>query len=205
MPGGLAALRYRAPDDSSRCRSRRRACRRGPSALRSPRCAARRGDRLDGAVPLLVRPQPLRLHPRRTSTPIRSGPCSAAASSRCSCSVPASARRWRWQQRQGWPRFWRRWLQIAGCALLVSLGSAWMFPRSYISFGVLHGIALMLIVTRATARWRRVAVAARPGGAAAAAVRPASVLRHAADRLDRPSRRAGRSPRTTCRCCRGWV
>ena len=30
--------------------------------------------------------------------------------------------------------------------MLVSVGSWWMFPRSYISFGVLHGIAVMLIV-----------------------------------------------------------
>lgn len=49
---------------------------------------------------------------------------------------------------QGWPRFWRRWAQIAGCAVLVSMGSALMFPRSWISFGILHGIALMLIVCR---------------------------------------------------------
>ena len=49
---------------------------------------------------------------------------------------------------QSWPRFWRRWLQIAGCAVLVSAGSAWMFPGSWISFGVLHGIALMLVLTR---------------------------------------------------------
>jgi uncharacterized membrane protein len=45
-------------------------------------------------------------------------------------------------------RFWRRWAQLAGCALLVSAGSALMFPRSWISFGVLQGIALMLIVCR---------------------------------------------------------
>ncbi|MDL5033246.1 heparan-alpha-glucosaminide N-acetyltransferase [Pelomonas sp. APW6] len=51
-------------------------------------------------------------------------------------------------QGQGWPRFWRRWAQIAGCALLVSAGSWFMFPRSYISFGVLHGMAVMLIVLR---------------------------------------------------------
>lgn len=57
------------------------------------------------------------------------------------------------QAGQGWARFGRRWLQIAGCALLVSLGSAWMFPRSWISFGVLHGIALMLVVVRLTAGW----------------------------------------------------
>lgn len=57
---------------------------------------------------------------------------------------------------QGGARFWRRWAQIAGCALLVSAGSALMFPRSWISFGVLHGIALMLIVCRFSAgagRW----------------------------------------------------
>jgi len=51
-------------------------------------------------------------------------------------------------QGQGWPRFWRRWAQVAGCALLVSLGSWLMFPRSFISFGVLHGIAVMLVLLR---------------------------------------------------------
>ncbi|MFZ5520309.1 MAG: DUF1624 domain-containing protein [Pseudomonadota bacterium] len=51
-------------------------------------------------------------------------------------------------QQQSWPRFWRRWAQIAACALLVSLGSALMFPRSWISFGVLHGMAVMLIAAR---------------------------------------------------------
>jgi len=48
-------------------------------------------------------------------------------------------------------RFWRRWAQVAGCALLVSAGSAVMFPRSWISFGVLHGIAVMLILCRLVA------------------------------------------------------
>jgi uncharacterized membrane protein len=56
-------------------------------------------------------------------------------------------------QGQRWPRFWRRWAQVAGCALLVTLGSWFMFPRSYISFGVLHGIAVMLIVARLTGGW----------------------------------------------------
>jgi uncharacterized membrane protein len=56
-------------------------------------------------------------------------------------------------QGQSWPRFWRRWAQVAGCALLVTAGSYLMYPRSYIYFGVLHGIALMLIVTRLTANW----------------------------------------------------
>lgn len=49
---------------------------------------------------------------------------------------------------QGWRRFWRRWAQVAGCAVLVSAGSAMMFPQSWISFGVLHGIAAMLLITR---------------------------------------------------------
>lgn len=58
-------------------------------------------------------------------------------------------------QGQGWERFGRRWAQIAGCALLVTLGSAMMFPRSFIHFGVLHGMAVMLVVARCTAGWGR--------------------------------------------------
>jgi uncharacterized membrane protein len=49
---------------------------------------------------------------------------------------------------QGAGRFWKRWAQVAGCALLVSLGSWFMFPNSWISFGVLHGIAVMLLLLR---------------------------------------------------------
>jgi uncharacterized membrane protein len=52
------------------------------------------------------------------------------------------------------PRFWRRWAQVAGCAVLVSIGSAQMFPQSWIAFGVLHGIAVMLIVARVAAPLR---------------------------------------------------
>ncbi len=59
------------------------------------------------------------------------------------------------QQGQGWPRFWRRWGQVAVCALLVTAGSFFMFPRSFIYFGVLHGIAVMLLVVRFTAGWGR--------------------------------------------------
>ncbi len=55
------------------------------------------------------------------------------------------------QALQPWAKFWRRWAQIAGCALLVSLGSAWMFPKSWISFGVLHGFAVMLVLARLAA------------------------------------------------------
>ncbi|WP_374568626.1 DUF1624 domain-containing protein [Ideonella sp.] len=52
---------------------------------------------------------------------------------------------------QRWSRFWRRWAQVAGCAALVSIGSAQMFPNTWISFGVLHGIAVMLVVVRLVA------------------------------------------------------
>ncbi|AOW13544.1 hypothetical protein LPB72_11080 [Hydrogenophaga crassostreae] len=58
-------------------------------------------------------------------------------------------------QGQTWGRFWRRWRQVALAALLVTAGSWWMFPRGVIYFGVLHGIAVMLIVVRLTAGWGR--------------------------------------------------
>ena len=56
-------------------------------------------------------------------------------------------------QQQSWLRFWRRWAQIALCAALVTAASWWMYPKSYIYFGVLHGMALMLIVVRLTTHW----------------------------------------------------
>ncbi|MDP2222521.1 MAG: heparan-alpha-glucosaminide N-acetyltransferase, partial [Hydrogenophaga sp.] len=43
--------------------------------------------------------------------------------------------------------------QVAGAALLVTVGSVVVFPNSFIYFGVLHGIAAMLIVARLTAGW----------------------------------------------------
>jgi uncharacterized membrane protein len=55
---------------------------------------------------------------------------------------------------QRWPRFWRRWAQVAGCAVLVSAGSALMFPNSWIHFGVLHGLAVMLVLCRLAAPLR---------------------------------------------------
>ncbi|MGA0611039.1 DUF1624 domain-containing protein [Caldimonas sp. KR1-144] len=58
-------------------------------------------------------------------------------------------------QGQRWPRFWRRWAQIVACALLVSAGSALMFPRTFIYFGVLHGIAVMLVIARLSGSWGR--------------------------------------------------
>ncbi len=58
-------------------------------------------------------------------------------------------------QGQSWARFWKRWAQVAGGALLVSAGSWLMYPQTFIYFGILHGMALMLLVVRLTARWGR--------------------------------------------------
>src|SRR5450631_3922903 len=43
-------------------------------------------------------------------------------------------------------RYWRRIALIAGCAVLVSAGSYFMFPRTFISFGILHCIAITSIL-----------------------------------------------------------
>lgn len=56
-------------------------------------------------------------------------------------------------QGQSWGRFRRRWAQIATGALLVSIGSWLVFPQSFIYFGVLHGMAVMLLLARCTGRW----------------------------------------------------
>ena len=56
------------------------------------------------------------------------------------------------QQGQSAARFWRRWAQVAACALLVTAGSWLMFPRSFITFGVLHGLAVMLLLLRFAGR-----------------------------------------------------
>ena len=45
--------------------------------------------------------------------------------------------------------FWKRWSQIAGCALLVSVSSYLSFGASWIYFGVLHAVAVMLLLVRA--------------------------------------------------------
>lgn len=58
------------------------------------------------------------------------------------------------QQGVGWPRFWQRWGRIVLCAMAVSAGSWWMFPNSWISFGVLHGMALMMLIVRLLAPLR---------------------------------------------------
>lgn len=57
------------------------------------------------------------------------------------------------QQGQSWSRFWRRWGQIVLCAALVSAASWVMYPKSFIYFGVLHGMAVLLIIGRLTAHY----------------------------------------------------
>ncbi len=49
--------------------------------------------------------------------------------------------------------FWKRWAQIAAAALCVSLGS-WLFAGDrFIYFGILHFIALALLIGRALLAW----------------------------------------------------
>lgn len=64
-------------------------------------------------------------------------------------------------------RFWRRWMQIVACALAVSAATALVFPRSWIYFGVLHGVAAMLLITR-LAVWPWWARSGRPKAGAQA-------------------------------------
>ncbi|MFO1324808.1 MAG: heparan-alpha-glucosaminide N-acetyltransferase [Burkholderiales bacterium] len=61
---------------------------------------------------------------------------------------------------RGRTRFWRHVARIAACALLVSAGSYAMFPNSFIWFGVLHAIAVSLVLIRPLAAHPRAALAA---------------------------------------------
>ncbi len=45
-------------------------------------------------------------------------------------------------------RFWRRWGQIALAAALVSIATAWMFGSRLIWFGILHFVAIALLLAR---------------------------------------------------------
>ena len=80
-------------------------------------------------------------------------------------------------QRQDTRRFWKRWAQVAGCALLVTAGSYFVFPRTFIYFGVLHGIALMLVIVRFSSGWGRWLWLA---GAVAVGLKFAAIELHAA-------------------------
>lgn len=45
-----------------------------------------------------------------------------------------------------WARFWRRWGFAFGGALLITLGTFVAFPESFVYFGVLHAIALFMLL-----------------------------------------------------------
>jgi uncharacterized membrane protein len=45
-------------------------------------------------------------------------------------------------------RFWRRWCQIAASAVVVSLATGWLFGPRLIWFGVLHFVAVALLLAR---------------------------------------------------------
>lgn len=45
-----------------------------------------------------------------------------------------------------WRSFWRRWLFVAGGAALITLGTWFAFPDSFVYFGVLHAIALFSLL-----------------------------------------------------------
>jgi uncharacterized membrane protein len=49
--------------------------------------------------------------------------------------------------------FWRRWAQVAGAALSVSAGSALMFGPRFIWFGILHFVAVALLLGRPLPRF----------------------------------------------------
>ena len=44
--------------------------------------------------------------------------------------------------------FWKRWVQIAAAALLVSVGSWLVFGQRFIYFGILHFVAAALLIAR---------------------------------------------------------
>ena len=154
--------------------------------FRSTRRFAWRGHRLDGCLSLCYDLNYFGLIHQNFRVD-RSGRCSAAASSRCSSSAPGSAGRWPSSRGQSWRRFWRRWAQIAACrAARERAGSAWMFPRSWISFGILYGIAVMLILARLLAPLAGGLWLVGLLAICLAAVGAAPVLRHTLEQRGRP-------------------
>lgn len=56
-------------------------------------------------------------------------------------------------------RFWRRVALIAACAILVSIASYVTFPQTFITFGILHAIAVSSVLARPLVDFPRVALA----------------------------------------------
>lgn len=66
-----------------------------------------------------------------------------------------------------WPAFWRRFLRVAGAALLVTLATYAIFPDRYVFWGILHAIAAYSLIGLAFLRlpWPvTLAVASAVGG-----------------------------------------
>ena len=61
--------------------------------------------------------------------------------------------------RPGPRAFWRRIALIVFCALLVSAASYAIFPQTFISFGILHAIAVASVLARPLVPWPRTALA----------------------------------------------
>jgi uncharacterized membrane protein len=56
-------------------------------------------------------------------------------------------------------QFWKHVGMIAGCAIIVSVATYWMFPVTFIWFGVLHAIAVTLVLARPLVRFPRTSLA----------------------------------------------
>jgi uncharacterized membrane protein len=55
--------------------------------------------------------------------------------------------------------FWRRVALIAACAILVSIASYLIFPQTFITFGILHAIAVASVLARPLIDFPRLALA----------------------------------------------
>jgi uncharacterized membrane protein len=55
--------------------------------------------------------------------------------------------------------FWRRVALIAACAILVSIASYITFPQTFITFGILHAIAVASVLARPLVGFPRIALA----------------------------------------------
>lgn len=64
------------------------------------------------------------------------------------------------EARQSLHAFWRRVALIAFCAILVSVASYVTFPRTFITFGILHCIAVSSVLARPLVDFPRVALLA---------------------------------------------
>jgi uncharacterized membrane protein len=56
----------------------------------------------------------------------------------------------------GWSRFFSRWKKIFAASILVSIGTYFAEPKTFVYFGILHGIAAMLLILRVTAGWSKI-------------------------------------------------